>query len=184
MVQQLRIPVPPGGTLDETLLAFFASRQMLLVVNNVEQLVAAAPLAGQILEQAPGLKVLATSREPLRVRGEKVVTVTPLALPEAGAPPDLGTLAAVPAVALFVACAREARPDFELTKANAAAVAEICRRLDGLPLALQLAAARLTVLSPDALLARLERRPDLADAWPPGPARAAADAAGDNRLEL
>ena len=158
LVQQLRIPVPPGGTLDETLLAFFASRQMLLVVDNVEQLVAAAPLAGQILEQAPGLKVLATSREPLRVRGEKVVTVTPLALPEAGAPPDLGTLAAVPAVALFVACAREARPDFELTKANAAAVAEICRRLDGLPLALQLAAARLTVLSPDALLARLERR--------------------------
>ena len=158
VVQQLRIPVPPGGTVDETLLAFFGSRQMLLVVDNVEQLVTAAPLAGQILEQAPGLKVLATSREPLRVRGEKVVTVTPLALPEAGAPLDLGTLAAVPAVALFVACAREARPDFELTEANAAAVAEICRRLDGLPLALQLAAARLTVLSPDALLARLERR--------------------------
>ena len=158
LVQQLRIPVPPGGTLDETLLAFFASRQMLLVVDNVEQLVTAAPLAGQILEQAPGLKVLATSREPLRVRGEKVVTVAPLALPEAGAAVDLGTLAAVPAVALFVACAREARPDFELTEANAAAVAEICRRLDGLPLALQLAAARLTVLSPIALLARLERR--------------------------
>jgi predicted ATPase len=158
VVQQLRIPVLPGGTLDETLLAFFGSRQMLLVVDNVEQLVAAAPLAGQILEQAPGLKVLATSREPLRVRGEKVVTVAPLALPEAGAAVDLGTLATVPAVALFVACAREARPDFELTVANAAAVAEICRRLDGLPLALQLAAARLTVLSPAALLARLERR--------------------------
>jgi predicted ATPase len=158
LVQQLRIPVPPGGTLDETLLAFFGSRQMLLVVDNVEQLVTAAPLAGQILEQAPGLKVLATSREPLRVRGEKVVTVAPLALPEAGAAVDLGTLATVPAVALFVACAREARPDFELTEANAAAVAEICRRLDGLPLALQLAAARLTVLSPVALLARLERR--------------------------
>jgi predicted ATPase len=79
-------------------------------------------------------------------------------LPEAGAPVDLDTLAAVPAVALFVACARDAQPGFELTEANAAAVAEICRRLDGLPLALQLAAARLTVLSPAALLARLEHR--------------------------
>jgi predicted ATPase len=158
LVQQLRIPVPQGQTLDESLLAFFGPRQMLLVVDNVEQLVAAAPLVGQILEHAPGLKVLATSREPLRVRGERVVTVAPLALPEAGAPIDLGTLATVPAVAFFVTCAREARPDFELTKANAAAVAGICRRLDGLPLALQLAAARLTVLSPVALLARLERR--------------------------
>jgi predicted ATPase len=158
LVQQLRIPVPPGQTLDESLFAFFGPRQLLLVVDNVEQLVAGAPLLGQILEQAPGLTVLATSREPLRVRGERVVTVAPLALPEAGAPVDLGTLAAVPAVAFFVTCARDARPDFELTEANASAVAEICRRLDGLPLALQLAAARLTVLSPVGLLARLERR--------------------------
>jgi predicted ATPase len=87
-----------------------------------------------------------------------VVAVAPLALPEAGASRDPGTLATVPAVAFFVASARDTRPDFELTEANAAAVAEICRRLDGLPLALQLAAARLTVLSPAALLARLERR--------------------------
>ena len=158
LVQQLRVPVPPGQTLDESLFAFFGPRQMLLVVDNVEQLVAGAPLLGQILEQAPGLKVLATSREPLRVRGERVVTVAPLALPKAGAPVDLGTLAAIPAVAFFVTCARDARPDFELTEANASAVAEICRRLDGLPLALQLAAARLTVLSPVGLLARLERR--------------------------
>ena len=138
LVQQLRIPVPPGQTLDESLFAFFGPRQLLLVVDNVEQLVAGAPLLGQILEQAPGLKVLATSREPLRVRDERVVAVAPLALPEAGAPVDLSTLAAVPAVAFFVTCARDARPDFELTEANASAVAEICRRLDGLPLALQL----------------------------------------------
>jgi predicted ATPase len=110
------------------------------------------------LELAPGLKVLATSRGPLRIRGEKVVAVAPLGLPERGAPVDLSTLAAVPAVAFFVACGRDAQPGFELTEANAAAVAEIYRRLDGLPLALQLAAARLTVLSPAALLARLERR--------------------------
>jgi predicted ATPase len=158
LVQQLRIPNLPGQTLHERLLAFFGPRQLLLVVDNVEQLIAAAPLIEQFLGQAPGLKVLATSREPLRVRGERTVAVAPFVLPEAGAPVDLDTLATVPAIAFFVTCAREARPDFELTKANAAAVAEICRRLDGLPLALQLAASRLTVLSPAALLARLERR--------------------------
>ena len=158
MVQQLRIPISPGQTLNESLLAFFGPRQLLVLVDNVEQLVAAAPLVEQVLARAPGLKVLATSREPLRIREERVVAVGPLALPEAGAPSDPGTLATVPAVAFFVACARDTQPGFELTKANAAAVAEICRRLDGLPLALQLAAARLTVLSPAALLARLERR--------------------------
>jgi predicted ATPase len=110
------------------------------------------------LERSPGLTVLATSREPVRLRGERVVTVAPLALPEASAPADPDTLAAVPAVAFFLTCARDTRSDFRLTEANAAAVAEICRRLDGLPLALQLAAARLTVLSPAALLARLEHR--------------------------
>ena len=158
VARQLRIPISPGQTLDQSLLAFFVPRQMLVLVDNVEQLVAGAPLLEQILARAPGLKVLATSRESLRIRSEKVVAVAPLALPEAGAPDDPGALATVPAVALFVACARDARPGFELTEANAAAVAEICRRLDGLPLALQLAAARLTVLSPAALLARLERR--------------------------
>ena len=158
VARQLRIPISPGQTLDQSLLAFFVPRQLLVLVDNVEQLVAGAPILEQILARAPGLKVLATSREPLRIRSEKVVAVAPLALPEAGAPDDPGALATVPAVALFVACARDARPGFELTEANAAAVAEICRRLDGLPLALQLAAARLTVLSPAALLARLERR--------------------------
>ena len=158
MARQLRIPTPPSQTLDESLLAFFAPRQMLVVVDNVEQLLSAAPLAEQILKLAPRLKVLATSREPLRIRSERVVAVAPLALPERGVPLDLSTLAAVPTVALFVSFGRDARPGFELTEANAAAVAEICRRLDGLPLALQLAAARLTVLSPAALLARLEPR--------------------------
>ena len=158
VAQQLHVPVLPGQQLNESLLDFFGPRQMLVLVDNVERLVTAGPLAEQILERAPGLKVLATSREPLRIRGERVVAVAPLALPEAGALPSLTTLAAVPAVAFFLTCAREASPGFELTAANAAAVAEICRRLDGLPLALQLAAVRLTVLSPEALLARLERR--------------------------
>jgi len=157
VARQLRVPAPPDRTLDESLLAFFGPRHLLLVVDNVEQLLSAAPLAEQILQVAPRLKVLATGREALRIRSEKVVTVTPLALPERG-PLDLSTLAAVPAVALFVSFGRDSRPGFELTQANAPAVAEICRRLDGLPLALQLAAARLTVLSPASLLARLVPR--------------------------
>jgi predicted ATPase len=159
VAQQLHVPPLPGQTLDESLLAFFGPRQLLLLLDNVERLlVMAAPLAEQALEQAPGLKMLATSREPLRLRGERVVCVGPLALPEPSAPVDPDTLAAVPAVAFFLTCARDVVSDFKLTKTNAAAVAEICRRLDGLPLAIQLAAARLTVLSPDALLARLARR--------------------------
>ncbi len=158
VVQQLHIPTPPGQTLDESLLAFFRPRQLLVVVDNVEQLMAAAPLTERILEMAPGLKVLATSREPLRIRGERAVSLGPLAVPEPDAALDPTTLGAVSAVAFFVECGREAQPDFALTAANVGAVAEICRRLDGLPLALELAAARLTVLSPSALLERLDRR--------------------------
>ena len=158
VAHQLRVPALPGQGLDESLLAFFEPRQMLLLVDNVERLVAAAPLAERVLERAPGLKLLATSREPLRLRGERAVAVAPLALPEASALANLDALAAVPAIAFFLTCVRDAQPDFQLTEANASAVAEICRRLDGLPLALQLAAPRLTVLPPEALLARLERR--------------------------
>jgi predicted ATPase len=158
VVQQLRIPTPPGQSLDDSLLAFFRPRQMLLVVDNLEQLVVAAPLAERILEVAPGLRVLATSREPLRLRGERVVPLDPMAVPEPDAALEPTALAAVPAVAFFLTCAREIQPSFALTAANAAAVAEICRRLDGLPLALELAAARLSVLSPTALLERLNHR--------------------------
>ena len=158
VAEQLRIPTLPGQTPGESVLAFLGRRRLLVLVDNVEQLVAAAPLAERVLERASGLTLLVTSREPLRVRGERVVPVAPLQLPEAGAPVDPAALAAIPAVAFFLACARDARPDFALTEANAAAVAEICRRLDGLPLALQLAAARLTVLSPAALLGRLGHR--------------------------
>jgi predicted ATPase len=166
VARQLRVPTPPGQALRDSLLNFLGPRRLLLVLDNVEQLLSAAPLVEQFLELVPGLTVLATSRGPMRIRGEKVVAVAPLELPARGAPVDPGTLAAVPAVAFFVACGRDVRPGFELTEANAAAVAEICRRLDGLPLALQLAAARLAVLSPAALLARLERRLPLLTSGP------------------
>jgi len=158
VAQELHVPTVPGQTLDDSLLAFFRPRQMLLVLDNVEQVVSEAPLAERALEMAPGLKVLVTSREALRIRGERVVPVAPLALPNPGAALDPAQLATVPAVAMFISAARETRPDFSLTETNAAAVVEICRRLDGLPLALQLAAARLTVLPPAALLERLDRR--------------------------
>src|SRR5262245_9030724 len=145
-------------TLNERLLAYLEPRDMLLVLDNVEHLLAAAPLAAQALERAPLLKLLITSREPLRVRGEQIVPVPLLTLPDPAHLDDLEQLVESPAVVLFVERAREVRPDFALTSENAASIAEICQRLDGLPLALELAAARLRMLSPAALLARLERR--------------------------
>jgi predicted ATPase len=143
---------------EEQLLAYLEPRDVLLVLDNAEQVVSAAPLAAQALELAPQLKLLITSREPLRVRDEQLVPVPPLALPDPAHILDLEHLVQIPAVALFVEHAREARPDFALTAENAATIVEICQRLDGLPLALELAAARLSLLSPAALLARLERR--------------------------
>ena len=145
-------------SLDERLLAYLQPRDVLLVLDNAEQLVSAAPLAAQALELAPRLKLLVTSREPLRVRDEQIVPVPPLALPDPAHIPDLEHLVQIPAVALFVERAREARPDFALTSENAATIVEICQRLDGLPLALELAAAALSLLPPAALLARLEHR--------------------------
>jgi predicted ATPase len=144
-------------TLEQRLLAYLEPREVLLVLDNVEQLLAAAPLAAQALALAPRLKLLITSREPLRVRGEQIVPVPPLKLPDPAHIPDLEQLVQIPAVALFVERAREARPDFALTAENAASIVAICQRLDGLPLALELAAAGLRVLSPAALQARLER---------------------------
>ena len=158
VAQALQVSEAEGPAIDERLLAYLRPRQLLLLLDNAEQLLAAAPLATQGLDAAPRLKLLVTSREPLRVRDEQVVPVSPLALPDAEHLPDLETLAQVPAVALFVERVREVQPDFALTADNAQAIAEICRRLDGLPLALELAAARSTVLPPEALLARLEHR--------------------------
>jgi predicted ATPase len=147
-----------GQSIGERLREYLRPRQLLLLLDNAEQLLSAAPLATRLLDAAPRLTLLVTSREPLRVRDERVVPVLPLALPDAESLPDLDTLAQVPAVALFVERVREVKPDFVLTADNAQAVAEICRRLDGLPLALELAAARSTVLPPAALLARLAHR--------------------------
>jgi predicted ATPase len=137
-------------------------RQMLLLLDNFEQVTTAAPMATQLLSDCPEIKLLVTSREPLHVRLEHIYPVPPLGLP----PEDRGRASVeqyegFEAIALFVERARTVRPDFRLDDDNAAAVVEICRRLDGLPLAIELAAARLRLLSPEALRDRLGRRLEL-----------------------
>jgi non-specific serine/threonine protein kinase len=151
--------LPESGSLaaSDQVKAHLRPRQFLLVLDNLEQVVAAGPGIADVLQDCPDLVVLATSRTPLRLRGEHEVAVKPLALPDPAEGHDPTVLARVPAVALFVERARAVRADFVLTAANAATVAAVCARLDGLPLALELAASRLRLFTPDALLARLDR---------------------------
>ncbi len=138
---------------------YLAGRQLLLVLDNCEHVVdAAAKLADLLLRAAPGLRVLATSRESLNLAGETVLAVPPLAAPEAWRQLTVAELARFPAVSLFAERAAQAVPGFALTEANMAAVAGICGRLEGLPLAIELAAARLPVLSPEQIDARLGNR--------------------------
>ena len=162
MARAVGAPVRGGDQQqEETLGAYLGERNMLLVLDNFEHLLPAAPLLAALLANCPRLSLLVTSRTILHLRGEQVLPVLPLALPDvadAGTSLPMEALAATPAIALFVTRARAMRPEFALTPANASDVAAICRRLDGLPLALELAAARIRLLPPRALLARLERR--------------------------
>jgi predicted ATPase/DNA-binding SARP family transcriptional activator len=144
--------------LDVRLKRFVHGRQLLLMIDNFEQLLPAAPLLGELLEAAPGLTLLVTSRSLLRLSAEHQYPVPPLELPDPERLPDLAVLGDLPAVALFVERAQALKPDFELTEDNAHAVAEICLRVDGLPLGLELAAARIRLLGPQALLGRLGQR--------------------------
>lgn len=144
----------------ETLVDYFGDGRWLIVLDNVEQVLDAGRDIDAMLVRCPGTAVLATSVTELGLRTEREYPVPPLPPPPDPAATPLDRLAASPAVALFVDRAQAVRPDFALTPANAAAVAEICRRLDGLPLAIELAAARTRVLDPDALLARLRRSLD------------------------
>ncbi len=141
--------------LEKSLKDYLRDKQALLVLDNFEQVVAAAPLVADLLRCCARLKLMVTSRTPLHVRGEQEFPVPPLALPDPNCTDDL---LQYPSIALFVRRAQDVKPGFALTEENAAAVAEICRRLDGLPLAIELAAARIKLLSPQAMLARLERR--------------------------
>ncbi len=181
VAQALGVREAGDRSLYERLADALRDRALLLVLDNFERVVDAAPLVARLLAGCPRLKVLATSRVHLRVSGERLVPVGPLALPEPARPAPLPELAATEAVALFVERAQAARPDFALTTGNAAAVAEICRQLDGRPLAIELAAARVAVLPPAALLARLERRLPLLTGGPrdsPARLRSMRDAIG------
>ncbi len=145
-----------GRPSGEGVRSYLRDRHMLLLLDNFEHVAAAAPLLADWLSTCPRLKLLVTSRAALHLRGEHEYSVSPLALPR---PADLSSptaLAEAPAIALFMQRAREVKPDFTLTATNASIVAAICARLDGLPLALELAAPRLKLLPPKALLARLD----------------------------
>jgi predicted ATPase len=131
---------------------------ILLLLDNFEHVMEAAPMVAALLAMGPNLKILVTSRAALHVYGEHEFPVPPLALPDTRSKPSVQVLSECPAVVLFVQRAIAAKPDFELNGQNALAVAEICARLDGLPLAIELAAARVKVLSPSSMLTRLQSR--------------------------
>ncbi len=150
-----------GAQLIDKLKAALHDKYVLLVLDNFEQVVEAAPQVADLLAACPRLKVLSTSRATLRLRWEHEVAVPPLQVPDLRALPSLDDLSLIPSVALFLERAQAVTPDFRLTDHNAAAIAEICVRLDGLPLAIELAAARVKLFSPLEILARLERRFDL-----------------------
>jgi predicted ATPase/transcriptional regulator with XRE-family HTH domain len=141
----------------EGLCQHLRERKFLLVLDNFEHVVEAAPEVVDLLGSCPNLSVLVTSRAPLRVRGEREYSVSPLAMPDPTRMPEAEEVAEAPAAELFIERAEDASPAFELTQANAAAVAAICWRLDGLPLALELAAAQTRFLGPTALLSRLDQ---------------------------
>lgn len=164
-----------GRTATDVLIEWLAGKRVLLLLDNFEQVVNAGPIVAELLRAAPGLRILATSRAPLRVSGEQEYPVPGLPVPPdprkrggyeqaqmgGDGPIDLDALTTYEAVRLFIARAVSVRPDFMVTNANAPAVAAICARLQGMPLAIELAAARIKLLSPDAILSRLEHQLNL-----------------------
>jgi predicted ATPase len=155
IAKALGIAEAGGRSLLGALMSGIDSQAILLVLDNFEHVAAAAAWIAELVAACPQLTVLVTSRSPLKVQGEREFAVPPLAVPDLQRPATVADLLAVDAVALFVDRARAVSADFQLNEANAAAVAEICVRLDGIPLAIELAAARIKVFSPAALLARL-----------------------------
>jgi predicted ATPase len=152
---------PGGPSLAQLLKDHLKDRQTLLLLDNFEQVLPAAPRVSELLETCPHLKLLITSRAPLHVRAEKELHVPPLTIPPQAERQDPRLLSGYSAAQLFVQRAQSVNPDFQLTPENTPAVTEILQRLDGLPLAIELASARMRILSPQALLPRLEHRFDL-----------------------
>ncbi|MCC6944607.1 MAG: adenylate/guanylate cyclase domain-containing protein, partial [Thermomicrobiales bacterium] len=159
VMRTLGVREESGVEVIDTLCAWLSGREILLIFDNCEQVIeGAADLAATILRRAPGVRLLATSRIPLEIRGEQRLPVDPLEAPETSKPGDLLRIRENPAVRLFVDRAVAVDAGFSLDTASAPHVAEICRRVDGIPLAIELAAARIAMLSPEALLEQLERR--------------------------
>ena len=156
--QALGLPDRGGRTAVERLVDHVAERRLLLVLDNFEQVLAAAPSVAQLLAACPRLTILTSSRSALHVSGEQEYAVPPLGLPDPANLPPLDQLSQYEAVALFIERARAVRPSFAVDNANAPAVAELCVRLDGLPLAIELAAARIRILTPQAMLERIGDR--------------------------
>jgi predicted ATPase/DNA-binding CsgD family transcriptional regulator len=152
IAQTLSLPESSRRLWLDSLKAYLQNRQLLLVLDNFEQIITAAPLLTELLSACARLQLLVTSREGLRIRGEQEFLLSPLALPDR---PALETLHQAPSIALFVQRAQAAQLDFQLTEQNAAAVADVCKHLDGLPLAIELAAARIKMFPPQAMLERL-----------------------------
>ncbi|RPJ36470.1 MAG: hypothetical protein EHM21_19145, partial [Chloroflexi bacterium] len=144
--------------LDE-LKGYLRDQRMLLLLDNFEQVTAAAPRVVELLQDCPQLKLLVTSREALHMRGEHIFPVPPMAMPKVDLKqPSIEQLTQIESIRLFIERAQLVKPDFGLTTENAPAVAEICSRLDGLPLAIELATARISLFSPQALLERVGSR--------------------------
>ena len=158
IAQVLGVKESPTQSMVEQLQAFLQEKLLLLVLDNFEQVVSAAPQLSDLLARCSHLKLLITSRTVLHLAAEHEFAVPPLSLPDLNHLPDLVTLSQYEAVALFIARAQALKHDFQVSNASAPAVAEICTRLDGLPLAIELAAARIKLLPPPALLARLGQR--------------------------
>jgi predicted ATPase/DNA-binding CsgD family transcriptional regulator len=158
IAHELGLPEAGGGSVLDRLISSLHVQRVLLVLDNFEQVLLAAIHLATLLESCPQLTLLVTSREILHLRAEQQYTLLPLALPHLDQLPDLESLRQSAAVTLFIQRVQSIKPEFVLTKGNARTIAEICHRLDALPLAIELAAARIKILSPQALLARLEHR--------------------------
>ena len=153
----LGIMADPAAPIIDVVERQLATQVLLLVLDNLEQVSGGSRVISRLLAATASLRILATSRSPLHVRGERSLLIPPMRRPEPDRLPPIQELRSIESIALFVARAREANPSFELTEENAAAVASICKSLDGLPLAIELAAARARLLSPPMILERLER---------------------------
>ena len=153
IAQALGVTESPNQLLLDSLKDYLHSKKMLLLLDNFEQIVSAAPILAELMNVSAGLRMLTTSRETLHLRGEREFPLSPLALPDQA---TVETSLNAPGIALFVERVQAIQPDFQLTEENALVVMEVCARLDGLPLALELAAARIRLLPPQAMLKRLQ----------------------------